>query len=111
MIRVGILAASGYSALELMKILLRQPELKITALTPRQTEVRSVGVVDPSLAGRVDLALENLPANQVAEVTDCVFCCMPHGSSAAAAMEFLPRGNVVLELSADLRLNDPAVYK
>src|SRR5688572_8468831 len=84
MIRVGILGASGYSALELMKILLRHPDVKITALTTRQAEARSVGEVHPSLADRLDLAVENLSPAQVAEQTDCVFCCLPHGASAAA---------------------------
>lgn len=111
MIRVGILGASGYSALELMKLLLRHPEVKITALTTRQAEVRSVGEVHPSLAGRLDLALENLSPSQVAELTDCVFCCLPHGASASAVAELLPRGKKVIDLSADYRLNDPAEYK
>jgi N-acetyl-gamma-glutamyl-phosphate reductase len=111
MIRVGILGASGYSALELMKLLLRHSEVKITALTTRQTEVRSVGDVHPSLAGRLDLALENLSTAQVAERADCVFCCLPHGASAAAVAELLPRGKKVIDLSADYRLNDPAEYK
>ncbi len=111
MIRVGILGASGYSALELIKILLRHPEVKITALTTRQTESPSVGEVHPSLAGRLDLALENLSSSQVAELTDCVFCCLPHGASASAVAELLPAGKKVIDLSADYRLNDPAVYK
>jgi N-acetyl-gamma-glutamyl-phosphate reductase len=111
MIRVGILGASGYSALELMKILLRHPEVQITALTTRNDEVRSVGEVHPSLAGRLDLALENLSLDQVAELTDCVFCCLPHGASAAAVVELLPRGKKVIDLSADYRLNDPVEYK
>jgi N-acetyl-gamma-glutamyl-phosphate reductase len=111
MIRVGILGASGYSALELMKLLLRHPDVQITALTTRQTEVRSVGEVHPSLAGRLDLGLENLSAAQVAELTDCVFCCLPHGASAAAVAELLPRGKKVIDLSADYRLNDASEYE
>ncbi len=111
MIRVGILGASGYSALELMKILLRHPEVRITALTTRQTDARPVGDVHPSLADRLDLALENLPLAEVAERTDCVFCCLPHGASAAAVAELLPRGKKVIDLSADYRLNDAAEYQ
>ncbi len=110
-IRVGILGASGYSALELMKILLRHPEMQITALTTRQSESPSVGEVHPSLAGRLDLAMENLSPTQVAERTDCVFCCLPHGASASAVTELLTRGKKVIDLSADYRLNDPAEYK
>jgi N-acetyl-gamma-glutamyl-phosphate reductase len=111
MIRVGILGASGYSALELMKLLLRHPEVQITALTTRQPESRSVGDVHPSLAERLDLALENLTPAQVAEQADCVFCCLPHGASASAVADLLPRGKKVIDLSADYRLNNPAEYK
>jgi N-acetyl-gamma-glutamyl-phosphate reductase len=111
MIRVAILGASGYSALELMKLLLRHPEVKIAALTTRQTEHRHVGEVHPSLAGRLDLMLENLSISQVAQRADCVFCCLPHGASAAAVAELLPAGKRVIDLSADYRLTDPAEYK
>ncbi|MCC7476236.1 MAG: N-acetyl-gamma-glutamyl-phosphate reductase [Pirellulales bacterium] len=111
MIRVGILGASGYSALELMKLLLRHAEARITALTTRQAESRPVGEVHPSLAGRLDLVLENLSLDQVAERADCVFCCLPHGASASAVAELLPRGKKVIDLSADYRLNDAAEYK
>lgn len=111
MIRVGILGASGYSALELMKLLLRHPEVRITALTTRQTDARPVGEVHPSLADRLDLALENLSAAEVAERADCVFCCLPHGASAAAVAELLPRGKKVIDLSADYRLNRVDEYE
>jgi N-acetyl-gamma-glutamyl-phosphate reductase len=111
MIRVAILGASGYSALELLKLLLRHPQVKITALTTRQTDTRHVRDVHPALAGRLDLRLENLSAAQVAEQADCVFCCLPHGASAAAVAELLPRGKKVIDLSADYRLNDAAEYE
>jgi N-acetyl-gamma-glutamyl-phosphate reductase len=108
--RVAILGASGYSALELISILLRHPHAEITTLTTRQTEPRPVGEVHPSLAGRLNLALENVPLPEVAERSDYVFCCLPHGASAAAAKELLPLGKRVIDLSADYRLSDPAEY-
>ncbi|MGD9635920.1 MAG: N-acetyl-gamma-glutamyl-phosphate reductase [Pirellulales bacterium] len=108
--RVAILGASGYSALELIKLLLRHPHAEITALTTRQTEPRPIGEVHPSLLGRLDLALENLDASAIAERADYVFCCLPHGASAAAARELLPLGKKVIDLSADYRLSDPAEY-
>jgi N-acetyl-gamma-glutamyl-phosphate reductase len=111
MIRVAILGASGYSALELMRLLLRHPHAQITALTTRQSDTKHVGEVHPSLAGRLDLRLENLSPAQIAERADCVFCCLPHGASAAAVAELLPRGKKVIDLSADYRLNDPAEYQ
>jgi N-acetyl-gamma-glutamyl-phosphate reductase len=111
MIRVAILGASGYSALELIRILLRHPQAQITALSTRKTEYRHVGEVHPSLAGRLDLKLENISLAQVAERADCAFCCLPHGASAAAVVELLSCGRKVIDLSADYRLNDAAEYK
>jgi N-acetyl-gamma-glutamyl-phosphate reductase len=111
MVRVAILGASGYSALELMKLLLRHPHAQITALTTRSTDAKPIGEVHPSLAGRLELKLENLSPSQVAERADCVFCCLPHGASAAAVAELLPRGKKVIDLSADYRLNDAAEYE
>jgi N-acetyl-gamma-glutamyl-phosphate reductase len=111
MIRVAILGASGYSALELINLMLRHPHAKITALTTRQADAKPVSEVHPALAGRLDLRLENLSLSQVAERADCVFCCLPHGASAAAVAELIPRGKKVIDLSADYRLNDPAEYK
>ncbi len=111
MVRIAILGASGYSALELIRILLRHPQAQITALTTRKTEYRHVGEVHPSLAGRLDLPLENHSLSQLAERADCVFCCLPHGASAAAVAELLSYGKKVIDLSADYRLNDAAAYK
>ena len=110
MVRVAILGASGYSALELMRLLLRHPDVEITALTTRQTDARPVGQVHPSLAGRLELNLENLSLAEVAQRADCAFLCLPHGASAAAAVELLPAGVKVVDLSADYRLDDPGVY-
>jgi N-acetyl-gamma-glutamyl-phosphate reductase len=111
MIRVAILGASGYSALELIRILLRHPEVEITALTTRQAEARPVGDVHPSLAGRLHLKLENLSNDEIAERADCVFCCLPHGASAAAVAELLPRKKKIIDLSADYRLTNADEYQ
>jgi N-acetyl-gamma-glutamyl-phosphate reductase len=108
--RVAILGASGYSALELIKLLLRHPNVEVTTLTTRHAEPRPVGEVHPSLAGRLELVLENLPLKAVAERADYAFCCLPHGASAAAASHLLPLGKKVIDLSADYRLSDPAEY-
>ena len=111
MVRVAILGASGYSALELIRILLRHPEVEITALTTRKTESPSIGEVHPSLNGRLHLKVENLSADEIAKRADCVFCCLPHGASASAVAELLPRGKKVIDLSADYRLKNAAEYQ
>jgi N-acetyl-gamma-glutamyl-phosphate reductase len=108
--RVAILGASGYSALELIKLLLRHPHAEITALTTRKSEPQPVGEVHPSLQGRLDLSFENLAPEAIAKRADYVFCCLPHGASAAAASLLLPLGKKVIDLSADYRLSDAAEY-
>ncbi len=111
MVRVGILGATGYAALELIKILLRHPHAKITALTSRQEGNRNVHEVHPSLYGRLDLRCEDLAPAQVCERADFVFCALPHVASMEAVPALLDGGCRVVDLSADYRLNDPAVYE
>jgi N-acetyl-gamma-glutamyl-phosphate reductase len=110
MIQVGILGATGYTALELIKILLRHPDVEITALTSRQEDSPHVASVHPQLAGRLDMRLENLGPIQVAARCQCVFSCLPHGASASVVSQLLDAGRRVVDFSADYRLKDPAVY-
>lgn len=110
MTRVAIQGATGYTAFELLRILLRHPEVEITALTSR-SETGHVSAVHPALACRLDLNLENLSAEQLAERADVCFCCLPHVASMASIPKLLAAGLKVIDLSADYRLSDPAVYE
>ena len=84
MIRVGIVGATGYTALELIKILLRHPDVRLVALTSRQEGNPHVATVHRQLSRRLDLTLQHLEVDQLAEMCDCVFSCLPHGASAVA---------------------------
>lgn len=110
-VRVAILGASGYTGFELIQLLLRHPEVEITTLTTRREESPHVAEVHPALAGRIDLTLENLSTDQVAERADCVFGCLPHAASAEVVAEVLKKDTKVVDFSADYRLNDRAVYE
>ena len=110
MVRVAVLGASGYAALELIKILLRHPHVEITALTSRQEGSPPVHQVHPSLTCRINLNCEDLSARQVCERADAVFCALPHVASMAVVPDLLAGGARVVDLSADYRLRDPAVY-
>lgn len=111
MIRVGILGGTGYTGYELMRILLRHPDAAITVLTTRQGDRPHVGDVHRQLRGLLDLHFENFSVDEVAELADCIFCCLPHGASAEFVKEFLARDKIVIDLSADYRLNDAASYE
>jgi N-acetyl-gamma-glutamyl-phosphate reductase len=111
MIKVAIVGGSGYTALELIKILLRHPAVQIAAVTSRQEDTPLVAELHHSLAGRLDLRCEPLDVDRlIARGIECVFSCLPHGASMAALPAVLDRGLRVIDLSADYRLRDPNVY-
>jgi N-acetyl-gamma-glutamyl-phosphate reductase len=111
MTKVAILGSSGYTALELVKILLRHPAAEIVAVTSRQEETPLLAEVHPSLAGRTTLRCEPFNADSlVARSVECVFGCLPHGASMSILPALLARGVRVIDLSADYRLRDPNVY-
>ena len=111
MIRVAIAGATGYTAVELIRILLRNPEVQITAATTRQEGSPPISAIHPSLTGRLDLKCEDLTPAQIAERADFCFCCLPHGASTSIIPQLLNLGVRVVDLSADYRLNDKDVYK
>lgn len=110
LIRVAIQGGTGYTALELIRLLLRHPHVEITAVTSR-SETGHVSAVHPSLRGRLDLLFENLTAEQLAERAEVCFCCLPHVASMESIPALLAAGMKVIDLSADYRLNDPGVYE
>ncbi len=111
MVKVAILGATGYAALELIKILLAHPEAEITALTTRQEGSPHVQTIHPSLFGRLDLTCDNLSAEEICEKADVAFCALPHKASMEVIPQLLAGGCKVVDLSADYRLNDPGVYE
>ena len=111
-VQVAILGGSGYTAVELMKLLLRHPHAEIVAVTSRQEPGKPVSADHPILSGRLDLPMENFdPDKMKAKGVTCVFGCLPHGASAEAVAPLLERGMRVVDLSADYRLKDPAEYR
>ncbi len=110
MTRVAILGASGYAALELIKILLRHPQAKITLLTSRQEDRPHLSEVHPCLTGMLDLHCEPFNADRVSKESDCVFSTLPHTASMQACSKLLDRGAKVIDFSADYRLSNPNVY-
>lgn len=110
MTRIAILGATGYTALELVKLLLHHPHAEIVAVTSRQEGQPHIAMIHPSLTGRLDLRLEDLSPAEVAARAECVFSCLPHGASAAVVPALLDGGARVVDFSADYRLNDPEVY-
>jgi N-acetyl-gamma-glutamyl-phosphate reductase len=111
MVKIAILGGSGYTALELIKILLRHPKAEIVAVTSRQAETPTVAELHPGLVGRIDLRTEPFNADRLlARGVQVAFGCLPHGASMSTLPALLERGVRVIDLSADYRLRDPNVY-
>jgi len=109
-VKVAILGGSGYTAVELIKILLRHPHAGIAAVTSRQDE--HVADLHPSLLGRLDVRCEPFDADKLkAKGVQVAFGCLPHGMSMESIPQLLARGIRVVDLSADYRLRDPNVYQ
>jgi len=111
MTKIAILGGTGYTACELIKILLRHPHAEIVAVTSRDEKMPSVADSHPSLASRIALRMEPFdPDKLVAKGVECVFGCLPHGASMDAIAAVIERKMRVIDLSADYRLRDANVY-
>ena len=108
---VAILGATGYTAAELIRLLLRHPDVRITAVTSRGDAGKPLHAVHPQFYGRLDLRFEELAPPELAQRANVVFCCVPHGAAMAAVPDLLSGGAKVIDLSADYRLSDPGVYE
>jgi N-acetyl-gamma-glutamyl-phosphate/LysW-gamma-L-alpha-aminoadipyl-6-phosphate reductase len=109
--RVVILHGAGYAGLELYRILLRHPQLEIQAVTSRSQAGRPLAAVDTSLRGITEQCFEDEAALDWDQV-DVVFSCAEHGASAARLGALLDAGfgGIIIDLSADFRLDDAADY-
>jgi N-acetyl-gamma-glutamyl-phosphate reductase len=110
MIRVGIIGASGYTAVEAIELLLAHPNVQVAVATSRSGDGQSICNLHPQLADRIDIPVENLSCVEIAQRCDIAFCCLPHGASAEHVAELNQLGCRVIDLSADYRLSTPELY-
>ncbi len=109
-IRVGIIGATGYTALETFRLLLRHPQAQVTVATSRSEVGQSIAQVHPLLAGMSSLTVTAYDAAAIAKQCDVAMCCLPHGASAESVRELIGTGVRVIDFSADFRLSDVSVY-
>ena len=110
MLKVAVVGASGYTGIELIRILHNHPEVAVTCVTSEQSAGKRLSEVFPSLRDRYDMILESLDPERVAEKTDIIFTALPHTAAMKVVPTFLDAGKVVIDLSADYRLHDPEDY-
>jgi N-acetyl-gamma-glutamyl-phosphate reductase len=109
-IKAGIVGGTGYTGVELLRLLSQHPNAELTAITSRKEDGMPVAEMFPNLRGHVDLAFST---PEQAKLTQCdvVFFATPHGVAMAQARELLAAGVKLIDLAADFRLQDPAVFE
>ena len=111
MLRVGIIGASGYTGVELARILFTHPDCELTVVTSRQYAGKPLSSVFPSLRERVSLICENPDPQALADKADFFFTAVPHKTAMEIVPPLVDAGKKVVDLSADFRIRDAEVYK
>jgi N-acetyl-gamma-glutamyl-phosphate reductase len=111
MLKVAICGGSGYTGIELMRILSGHPGAEITAVTSEKSAGRKVSDVFPHLHACRDLVYEPLNKEKLLDKADTFFLALPHGASQEAVSFFFRNNRKVIDLSADYRIKDPEVYR
>jgi len=110
MIKVGIVGGTGYTGVELLRLLAQHPAVEIAAITSRGDAGTPVATMFPSLRGRVALKFED-PARADLKSCDVVFFATPNGVAMQQAPELLDAGVRVIDLAADFRISDIAEWE
>ena len=110
-IKVAIIGASGYTGVELMRILVGHPEVELTAVTSRQYVGQPVAELFPSLRDVVDLKFMDNQVAEIAGLADLVFTALPHKTAIEVVAELHKSGKKVVDLSADYRFSEQKLYE
>ena len=109
-LRVSVVGASGYSGMELTKLLLRHPRVQIDRLFANTSAGRRVADVYPWLDGRIDAVYAEYSPD-AACTSNLVFMALPSGEAMNLVPELLNRGKKIVDLGGDFRLRDAATYE
>ena len=110
MIKVGIVGGTGYTGVELLRLLAQHPDASVRAITSRKDAGTKVAQMFPSLRGRYDLTFSD-PGDADLAGCNVVFFATPHGVAMAQARELLAADVRIIDLAADFRLQDPALFE
>jgi len=107
--KVSVIGATGYTGAELVRILSRHPEVELVSITSQTFAGKKISEIYPFLS--TDLVCEELDIDKIASSSSFVFTALPHKTSMEIVGELYLRGKRVVDLSADFRLKDPALYE
>jgi N-acetyl-gamma-glutamyl-phosphate reductase len=109
-VKVGIVGGTGYTGVELLRMLTLHPRAKVTMITSRKEAGTRLDAMFPSLRGRCDLVFSD---TATADLTQCdvVFYATPHGVAMADAPKLVPKGVKIIDLAADFRFKDLKTFE
>ena len=109
MIKVGIVGGTGYTGIELLRLLVLHPEVSVSVVTSRSDVGRRVDMLYPSMRGHMDQVFVSPDVDNL-KACDVVFFATPNGIAMLLAEELLQLGIKVIDLSADFRIQDPVLW-
>ena len=110
MIKVGIVGGTGYTGVELLRVLANHPQVRVDVITSRSEEGIRIADMFPNLRGHYDLAFTVPDVERLAQC-DVVFFATPHGVAMSMAPELVARGVRIIDLGADFRIKDVPLWE
>jgi N-acetyl-gamma-glutamyl-phosphate reductase len=112
-VKIGLLGATGYTGIELLKMLENHPHMEVVFVTSEKHAGKTLASFFPNLTGRPFGELRFIPASEAIQIeVDGVFSCLPHQTAAENLLPFIQKGGVkIVDLSADFRIRDAEIYK
>ncbi|MGI6684220.1 MAG: N-acetyl-gamma-glutamyl-phosphate reductase [Bacillota bacterium] len=111
MIKASVIGATGYAGVELIKFLIKHPNVELVYLTSKSYVGQNIQDVYPHLRGLIDMELKTQNTEEIAELSDVVFLALPHGYAVPVAERLCALGKKVIDLGADLRFRDTNIYE
>ena len=111
MVKVAVIGGTGYAGAELVRILSGHPQVELTMITSRQYAGLPFSDIYPAMAGIVNLTCRAFSEETLSEGADIIFTALPHKASMEVVPGLIDRSKRVIDLSADFRFKDPALYE
>lgn len=111
MFKAAILGGTGYTGVELVRLLTLHPEVELVFISSESSAGKKISDIHPQFKGCVDLKLEPMEVERIPQAVDMVFCALPHGRSASTVAALRENKFRVIDLSADFRLTEAALYE
>ncbi|MCX7845613.1 MAG: N-acetyl-gamma-glutamyl-phosphate reductase [Dictyoglomaceae bacterium] len=110
-LKVSVLGATGYTGVELVRILRFHPKVEFVSLTSQSYIGKSFSEVYPHFHSFLDYLCEEENIEEIVEKSDCIFTALPHGHAMNIAKEVFKKGKVLIDLGADFRIKNPKIYE